>query len=114
MPGSAARRSSPRSVYVRGRSSKSPEFHFYWPINALWSNERRPDPTEERDLESGIAFANYDELADRCLELLDDERARRNSANAATGSSPAQPGRRPAPRTVGKRRMRSGHSGSSN
>jgi hypothetical protein len=39
--------------------------------------ERRPDPTEERDLESGTAFANHDELADRCLELLDDERARR-------------------------------------
>jgi hypothetical protein len=77
--------------------------------------ERRPDPTEERDLESGIAFANYDELADRCLELLDDERARRElGKRGLPGLLRAQRGRRPAPRTVGKRRVRSGHSGSSN
>jgi hypothetical protein len=28
-------------------------------------------------LESGIAFAEYDELVDRCLELIGDDRARR-------------------------------------
>jgi hypothetical protein len=39
--------------------------------------ERGAHPTEERDLESGIAFAEYDELVDRCMELLGDERARR-------------------------------------
>jgi hypothetical protein len=34
---------------------------------------------EERGLESGIAFAEYDELVDSCVELLD-ERARRELA----------------------------------
>lgn len=28
------------------------------------------NPTEERGLESGIAFAEYDELVDRCVEHL--------------------------------------------
>jgi hypothetical protein len=40
-------------------------------------SERGADPTEEHDLESGIAFAEYDALVDRCVELLGDERARR-------------------------------------
>ncbi len=39
-------------------------------------SERGADPTVERDLESGVAFANYDELVDRCVELVGDERAR--------------------------------------
>jgi hypothetical protein len=39
-------------------------------------SERGAHPTEENDLESGIAFAAYDELVDRCVELLRDERAR--------------------------------------
>ncbi len=43
-------------------------------------SERGADPTLERDLESGIAFADYDELVDRCVELLGDERARRELA----------------------------------
>ncbi|UQX10574.1 hypothetical protein [Candidatus Mycobacterium methanotrophicum] len=34
----------------------------------------------ERDLESGVAFADYNELVDRCVELLGDERARRELA----------------------------------
>jgi len=33
-------------------------------------------PNDERDLESGIAFAEYDDLVDRCIELIGDERAR--------------------------------------
>jgi hypothetical protein len=41
-------------------------------------SERGAYPTEECDLESGIAFAAYDELVDRCVELLGDERARRD------------------------------------
>ncbi len=40
-------------------------------------SERGSDPAEERGLESGVAFAEYDELVDRCVELLGDERARR-------------------------------------
>lgn len=43
-------------------------------------SERGTDPTEECDLESGIAFADYDELVDRCGELLRDDRARRELA----------------------------------
>ncbi|MEY8017654.1 hypothetical protein [Mycobacterium servetii] len=43
-------------------------------------SERGADPTLERDLESGVAFADYDDLVDRCVELLSDERARRNLA----------------------------------
>ena len=38
------------------------------------------DPPEESDLAPGIAFADYDELVDRCTELLGDERARRELA----------------------------------
>jgi glycosyltransferase involved in cell wall biosynthesis len=40
-------------------------------------SERGADPTEEHDLESGVAFAEYDELVDRCVELIEDEQARR-------------------------------------
>ncbi len=40
-------------------------------------SERGAHPSEERDLEPGIAFADYDELVDRCVELVGDERARR-------------------------------------
>jgi hypothetical protein len=43
-------------------------------------SEHGADPTLERDLQSGIAFADYDELVDRCLELVGDERARRKLA----------------------------------
>ena len=43
-------------------------------------SESGADPTLERDLESGVAFADYDELVDRCVELLGDERARRELA----------------------------------
>jgi len=39
--------------------------------------ERGVDPEGERGLESGVAFAEYDELVDRCVELCGDERARR-------------------------------------
>jgi len=35
-------------------------------------SERGADPALERDLESGIAFADYDGLGDRCMELLGD------------------------------------------
>jgi hypothetical protein len=43
-------------------------------------SERGADPALERDVESGVAFADYDELVDRCVELLGDERARRELA----------------------------------
>ncbi|WP_461480013.1 hypothetical protein [Mycobacterium sp. HUMS_1102779] len=43
-------------------------------------SERGADPTLERDLQSGIAFADYDELVDRCVQLLGDERARHTLA----------------------------------
>ena len=43
-------------------------------------SERGADPTLERDLASGVAFADYDELVDRCVELVGDERARRELA----------------------------------
>ena len=43
-------------------------------------SERGAHPTDESDLESGIAFAAYDELVDRCVELLGDEHARRELA----------------------------------
>ena len=43
-------------------------------------SESGADPTLERDLESGVAFADYDGLVDRCVELLGDERARRELA----------------------------------
>lgn len=40
-------------------------------------SERGAYPTEECDLESAVAFATYDELVDRCVELVRDEPARR-------------------------------------
>jgi hypothetical protein len=43
-------------------------------------SERGADSTLERGLESGVAFADYDGLVDRCVELLGDERARREVA----------------------------------
>ncbi|HEX7323120.1 MAG TPA: hypothetical protein VF299_09365, partial [Mycobacterium sp.] len=43
-------------------------------------SEHSADPTLERDLQSGIAFADYNELVDRCVELVGDERARRELA----------------------------------
>jgi hypothetical protein len=43
-------------------------------------SERGADPALERDVESGVAFADYDGLVDRCVELLGDERARRDLA----------------------------------
>jgi hypothetical protein len=39
-------------------------------------SERGADPTFECELESGVAFADYDELVDRCVELLGDESTR--------------------------------------
>jgi hypothetical protein len=43
-------------------------------------SERGADPTLERDVESGVAFADYDGLVERCVELLGDESARRELA----------------------------------
>jgi hypothetical protein len=43
-------------------------------------SERGADPALERDVEAGVAFADYDELVDRCMELLGDEHARRELA----------------------------------
>ena len=43
-------------------------------------SERGDDPALERELEAGVAFADYDELVDRCVELLGDENARRELA----------------------------------
>ena len=43
-------------------------------------SESGTDPRLERGLEAGIAFADYDGLVDRCVELLGDERARRELA----------------------------------
>jgi hypothetical protein len=43
-------------------------------------SERGADRTLESDVESGVAFAEYDGLVERCVELLDDERARRELA----------------------------------
>jgi len=39
-------------------------------------SERGADPALERDLQTGIAFAEYDELVDRCVELVSDDRVR--------------------------------------
>jgi hypothetical protein len=39
-------------------------------------SERSVNPAEDDDLASGIAFAAYDELVDRCVELLGDDRSR--------------------------------------
>jgi hypothetical protein len=43
-------------------------------------SERGVDQTFEGEFESGVAFADYDELVNRCVELLGDERARRELA----------------------------------
>jgi len=43
-------------------------------------SERGADPTLENELASGVAFADYDELVDRCVQLVGDERARRELA----------------------------------
>ncbi|UMB69022.1 hypothetical protein [Mycobacterium paraterrae] len=43
-------------------------------------SERGGDPALERDVESGVAFADYDGLVDRCVELLRDDGARRELA----------------------------------
>jgi hypothetical protein len=43
-------------------------------------SERGADATLERDVESGVAFADYDGLVDRCVQLLGDEHARRDLA----------------------------------
>ncbi|OBG34844.1 hypothetical protein A5673_21165, partial [Mycobacterium sp. E3198] len=43
-------------------------------------SERGVDPELEHGLESGVAFADYDELVERCVELVGDERARRKLA----------------------------------
>jgi hypothetical protein len=43
-------------------------------------SERGADPALENELACGVAFADYDELVDRCVELVGDERARRELA----------------------------------
>jgi hypothetical protein len=43
-------------------------------------SERNTESGEDRDLESGVAFAPYDQLVERCVELLADEQARRELA----------------------------------
>jgi hypothetical protein len=43
-------------------------------------SERGVDPALERDVESGVAFADYEGLVECCVELLGDERARRELA----------------------------------
>ncbi|WP_156688299.1 hypothetical protein [Mycobacterium sp. Marseille-P9652] len=43
-------------------------------------SERGADPRLECDLGSSVAFADYDGLVERCVELLGDERARRELA----------------------------------
>ncbi len=43
-------------------------------------SERGADLAQEHSLESGVAFADYDRLVDRCAALLGDERARRELA----------------------------------
>ena len=43
-------------------------------------SEHSANRTLESDLESGIAFADYEELVDRCVELVRDDRARRELA----------------------------------
>ncbi|MEB3064605.1 hypothetical protein [[Mycobacterium] zoologicum] len=43
-------------------------------------SERGDDPALEHELESGVAFADYEDLVDRCVELLGDEDARRELA----------------------------------
>ena len=80
MPGSHARRSSSTSTTGKRRSSKSHVFPICSPINARWSPSVVPIRTLERDVESGVAFADYDGLVERCVELLGDERARRELA----------------------------------
>lgn len=40
-------------------------------------SERGVGLAEDRDLESGIAFADYGELVDRCVDLVGNESARR-------------------------------------
>lgn len=45
-------------------------------------SERGLDPELEAPFESGVAFADYDELADRCVELVADPGARRALAAA--------------------------------
>src|SRR6185503_16080302 len=48
-------------------------------------SERGADPDEEAEFESGVAFADYTDLADRCVDLLarPDERARLADAGHA-------------------------------
>ncbi|MEB3065664.1 CgeB family protein [[Mycobacterium] zoologicum] len=43
-------------------------------------SESGTDPTLERDLGSGVAFADYDDLVDRCVQVLSDEHERRELA----------------------------------
>ena len=47
-------------------------------------SERGADPASERDVESGVAFADYDGLVHRRAEFFGDERARREPAEPAT------------------------------
>ena len=58
----------------------APVFPIYSPIDARWSPSMVPIRHWSADLQSGIAFADYDGLVDRCVELVGDERARRELA----------------------------------
>ena len=51
-------------------------------------SERGADPTLERDLESGVAFADYDGLVDRCVELSATSARDATSPSGATRLSP--------------------------
>jgi hypothetical protein len=54
-------------------------------------SERGADPEEERPFESGVAFAPYQALADRCLELLARPDERRRIAEAGRAEMRARP-----------------------
>ena len=80
MPGSHARRSSSTSTTGKRKSSKSRGFPICSPIDGRWSPSVVPIRHWSATWQSGIAFADYDELVDRCVKLLGDERARRELA----------------------------------
>jgi tetratricopeptide (TPR) repeat protein len=54
-------------------------------------SERGADPEEERPFEAGVAFAPYERLADRCLELLARPDERRRIADAGRAAMRARP-----------------------
>jgi hypothetical protein len=54
-------------------------------------SERGADPEEERPFAAGVAFAPYERLADRCLELLGNPGERRHIASAGQAAMRARP-----------------------